>query len=169
MSNGFSFAERWGLVSEDMIAVREVIPINVNQKEETNDDKVARRRNKVTADGKKKTGYPKRTIRCGTRWDRDRGYDGEARLDARRERRLGREYDGNRRSSRGRIRRYRGITEGGERTIAEMNVFETRVPSRGALIDALCIRCRRVAMVTRSMLANRRRPWPRDLRESCQL
>ena len=50
-----------------MIAVR-VIPINVNQKEEINDDKVARR-NKVTADVKKKTGYPKRTIRRGMAWD----------------------------------------------------------------------------------------------------
>lgn len=53
-------------------------------------------------------------------------HDGEARLDAWRERRLGREYDGNRRGSRGRIRRYRGITERGERTVAEMNVFRDK-------------------------------------------
>lgn len=69
MSKGFPFAEWSSLASEDLIAVREVIPIKVNQKEDINDIKVARRRNKVTADGKKKTGYPKRTIRCGMTWN----------------------------------------------------------------------------------------------------
>lgn len=56
-----------------MIAVREVISMNVNRIEEIDDSKVARRRNKVTADVKKKTGYPKRTIRCGTTWDGEPG------------------------------------------------------------------------------------------------